>query len=309
MLSGIGPAAHLESTGIAVRHALSGVGANLQDHPMAVTIFRANGPLSADGDLRLDRLAVAIARWRLAGTGPAAAMPFAFQGFLRLLARGPGPDAQFQVSPVSFMARPWFPGWRAGAGHEFSVGALLLRPESRGSVTLASADPAAPVRILCRYLEADADRAAMRRMVRFCREFFATAPADGLVAAELAPGAAVSSDADVDRYVRATLASGAHPTSTCAMGVGPDAVVDAQLRVHGLEGLRVVDASVMPDVPSGNTNAPTIMIAEKAADMIRGIAPPRGILQPAAATSHAEGAPPAGILRPGGTVAPAGAVR
>ena len=275
MLSGIGPAEHLKSMGIEVRHALAGVGRNLQDHPMAVTVFRANGPLSADNDLRLDRLALAIARWRLSGTGPAAAMPFAFQGFLRLTGRFPGPDTQFQVTPVSFMARPWFPGWRSGAGHEFSVGALLLRPESRGSVTLRSSDPHAAVRILCRYLEAEGDRAALRTSVRFCRQFFSTAPAAELIAAELAPGIAVTSDADLDRYVRATVASGAHPTSTCAMGVGPEAVVDPQLRVHGLDGLRVVDASVMPDVPSGNTNAPTIMIAERAADWIRGVSMPQ----------------------------------
>jgi choline dehydrogenase len=177
------------------------------------------------------------------------------------------------------MARPWFPGWRGGAGHEFSVGALLLRPDSRGSVTLRSADPTAAVRILCRYLESGADRAALRGYVRFCREFFATPPAARLVAAELAPGAAAVSDADLDAYVRSTLASGAHPTGTCAMGIGPDAVVDPQLRVHGLEGLRVVDASVMPDVPSGNTNAPTIMIAERAADLIRGGASPGAMAQ------------------------------
>ncbi len=275
LLSGIGPAQHLEEVGVEVRHALPGVGRNLQDHPMAVTIFRASAALPAERDLRLDRLALAIARWRVFGTGPAAAMPFALQGFLRLTGRFPGPDTQFQVSPVSFMARPWFPGWRRGAGHEFSVGALLLRPDSRGSVSLRSADPAAAVRILCRYLESGADRAALRGYVRFCREFFATPPAAGLVAAELAPGAAAVCDADLDGYVRATLASGAHPTGTCAMGVGPDAVVDPQLRVHGLEGLRVVDASVMPDVPSGNTNAPTVMIAERAADLIRGGASPQ----------------------------------
>src|SRR5450631_2150627 len=269
LLSGIGPPDHLRSMGIAVRHALPGVGLNLQDHPMVVSVFRANGPLSADGELRLDRLALAIVRWRLFGSGRAAAMPFAFQGFLRLLDRFPGPDTQFQVSPVSFLARPWFPGWRRGAGHEFSVGALLLRPESRGSVTLRSADPTAPVRIVCRYLEADADRSAMRKLLRFCREFFATAPAAGLVSAELAPGSAVTSDADIDGYVRATLTSGAHPTSTCAMGIGAQAVVDPELRVRGLESLRVVDASIMPDVPSGNTNAPAIMIGERAADLIR----------------------------------------
>jgi choline dehydrogenase len=270
LLSGIGPPDELRSMGIEVRHVLPGVGRNLQDHPMVVSVFKANGPLSADGDLRLDRLAISIARWRLFGSGPAASMPFAFQGFLRLLDGLPGPDTQFQVSPVSFLARPWFPGWRRGAGHEFSVGALLLRPESRGTVTLRSSDPTAPVRILCRYLEADSDRAAMRRLLRFCREFFATAPAAGLVSGELAPGAGMSTDREIDGYVRATVASGAHPSSTCAMGIGANAVVDPELRVHGIESLRVVDASVMPDVPRGNTNAPVIMIAERAADLIRG---------------------------------------
>jgi choline dehydrogenase len=273
MLSGIGPADDLRAAGITVLHELPGVGRNLQDHPMVALILAPNGPLSFESQLRADRFAWSLLRWRLRGTGPAAGMPFALQGFLRLTGRFQEPDTQLQVSPVSFMARPWFPGWRTGAGHQFSVGSLLLRPESRGRVWLRSSDPAAAPRILCNYLATDNDRSAMRTMLRFMRELFATEPAARLVSSELAPGCAVQSDADLDAYIRATLGSGAHPVGTCAMGIHANAVVDPALRVRGVDGLRIVDASIMPDIPSGNTNAPVIMIAEKAADMLKGLAP------------------------------------
>jgi choline dehydrogenase len=174
---------------------------------------------------------------------------------------------------VSMAARSWFPGWRAGAGHVFSMANVVLHPESRGQVTLRSTSPTDAPRILFNLLQAPEDRATFRAMVRFARKFFSTAPASTLVADERLPGRAVQSDGEIDSYARNMVGTAMHPTSTCAMGIDSMAVVDAALKVRGLECLRVVDASVMPTIPGGNTNAPVIMIAEKASDLILGRAP------------------------------------
>jgi choline dehydrogenase len=157
--------------------------------------------------------------------------------------------------------------------HGFSGTACLLRPDSRGEVGLHSADPAAPPRVRLNFFKEKADREAIRAGIRRLREVYATPPMNDLVKAEAYPGAAVQSDEEIDAYARQRVEVGHHPVGTCSMGVNGFAVVDPELRVRGLDGLRVVDASVMPLVPSGNTNAPTIMIAEKAADLIRGRAP------------------------------------
>ena len=167
-------------------------------------------------------------------------------------------------------ARPWFPGWRKGAGHVFSMANVVLHPQSRGEVTLRSTNPKDAPRILFNLLQAPEDRATFRAMLRFVRKFFATAPASSLVSEERLPGAAVQSDDEIDAWVRSMVGTAMHPTSTCAMGIDANAVVDAELRVRGLDALRVVDASVMPRIPGGNTNAPVIMIAEKASDLILG---------------------------------------
>ncbi len=270
MLSGIGPAAHLREMGITPLVDLPGVGANLQDHPIALSFWQASGPVAFDSKLRIDRLALNAIRWQLFGTGTMAQSPMSVQGFLRSGPEQERPDLQFQIVHSSYMARPWFPGWRKGAGHQFSVGALLLNPESRGSITLASADPAALPKIQLNFMAAEGDRLRLRSAFHFMRRFFATAPASDLVATELAPGPAADNDDAIDGWLRACVMSGGHPTSTCAMGTGPDAVLDAELRVRGVDGLRVVDASSMPRLIRGNTNAPTIMIAEKAADLILG---------------------------------------
>ena len=273
LLSGIGPPGELESVGVEPRHALIGVGRNLQDHALVVGVYRASSACTFERHLRLDRLALAFAAWRLAGAGPLAANPISVQAFLRLDPAAAWPDMQFQVTHVSMLARPWLPLWRSGAGHQFTAVALSLRPAGRGEVTLRSADPLAPPRIRLGLLSTDADRRTAREMLRFTRRFFATDPAAGLASGELAPGPDVRGDAELDAYIRATIQTGAHPTSTCAMGRGETAVLDEQLRVRGLEALRVADASSMPDVPSGNTNAPAIMIAEKASDLILGRPP------------------------------------
>lgn len=270
LLSGIGPPRELETGGIEPLHALAGVGKNLQDHPLVVAVYQASRPCTFERALRLDRFAIALLAWRLAGAGPLAANPISIQGFLRLAAEARWPDVQFQVSHVSMLARPWLPGWRPGAGHQFTAVALSLRPTGTGEVSLRSADPFAPPRIRLGLLGTEADRRTARDMLKLARRFFATEPVSALVNAELAPGPAARSDDALDAYIRATIQTGAHPTGTCAMGVGERAVLDAELKVRGIESLRVVDASSMPDVVSGNTNAPTIMIAEKASDLILG---------------------------------------
>jgi choline dehydrogenase len=273
LLSGIGPARELEAAGVAPVRDLPGVGKNLQDHQSVGVIYNARDPVTFDNELRLDRLALSVLRWRLFGSGPIAGLPVAAQGFVRTRPGLTRPDLQMLVSPVSMLARPWFPGWRRGAGHVYSVACVLLHPASRGEVRLARSEPQAPPRIHLNLLDAESDRTALRGIVRFVRGFFAEQPAADLVRGEAFPGTEVQSDAELDAWIRRFVGTAMHPTSTCAMGVDRHAVVDAALRVHGIERLRVADASVMPTIIGGNTNAPAIMIAEKAADLIRGRTP------------------------------------
>ena len=274
MLSGVGAADELAEAGVRAWHDLPGVGRNLQEHPATAVIYAANGPIAFDSQLRFDRMALAVVRWSLFGTGPVARLPVSAMAFLKTREGLERPDVQFLFSPVARDARVWFPGVRKGRGHTLSLSANLSRPQSRGWVKLRSADPAASPRILLNLLAEPDDLATLRRSIRWIRDFMGAAPAAGLVDHETFPGPAVQSDADLDAYLRATVVTAHHPTSTCAMGTGDDAVVDAELKVRGIRGLRVADASVMPLIVGGNTNAPTIMIAEKAADLILGRSPP-----------------------------------
>jgi len=269
LLAGIGPAAELEAVGIRTVLDLPGVGKNLQDHPLVASAWQASGPHCFDDALRLDRLALSFARWVVNGSGPLGVHPLTVQGFVRL-ADDKWPDTQFHVSHVSWSARPWFPGWRRGAGHAFTAAGIQLRPTATGSITLRSSNASDPPRIHLGLLGTPEDQRMAREMIRFIRRFFTTQPASDLVAAELAPGPAAQSDAELDAYIRATIQTGMHPVGTCAMGHDTRAVVDDELKVHGVASLRVVDASVMPRIVSGNTSAPTMMIAEKAADIILG---------------------------------------
>ena len=270
LLSGVGPADELAAAGIKPLHDLNGVGRNLQDHASVGSMWKAKGDIAYDSKLRLDRLLLSVMQWRLFGTGEVAGLPVSAQGFYRTRPELEWPDVQFLIIPVSMMAQPWFPGWRKGVGHVLGAANVLLRPESRGAVTLRSADPRDKPKIQFNLLQAQADRDTFRRMVRFARRFFETAPASSLVEGAILPPADVQTDEEIDAFVRRSVGTAMHPTSTCAMGVGADAVLDEACRVRGLEGLRVVDASAMPTIVGGNTNAPVIMIAEKAADMILG---------------------------------------
>jgi len=274
MLSGVGPADHLREMGIEVALDHPGVGRNLQDHPLVLSVLQAAGAYALHEDLRLDRLALHSLQWSLFGSGRLAHNPLPVQGFVSLTPGQTTPDTQFQVSSVSMMAQPWFPGWRSSPGHQFTAAAIQLRPHGRGDVTLRSNNPADAPRIRLGLFQHEADKAFAREAFHFIREYFATEPAKSLISAELMPGPACQSPDEIDAYIRSTIQTAMHPACTCAMGTGGTAVVDGALKVHGLEGLRVCDASAMPNIVSGNTNAPVIMMAEKAADIILSLAPP-----------------------------------
>ena len=265
LLSGIGPADELREHGIAVAHDLPGVGRNLQDHPSIAMVWSADREVTLTNELRFDRLTRSVIEWALTGKGRIANMPVTANGFVKTRPELERPDAQCLFQPTSILARPWFPGVKKPEADVVAMACVQLRPEGRGWVRLASADPAQPPRILTNVLSTENDRAFFRRVIPQMREILATAPLAEVVKSELMPGSAD----DLDGWVRDNVRTAMHAAGSCAMGTGPDAVCDAQLRVRGLDGLRVADASVMPRIVGGNTNAATIMIGEKAADLIR----------------------------------------
>ena len=270
MLSGIGPADHLRETGIEVALDLAGVGRNLQDH-LAVQLMNArSGNGHFHGELRLDRLAVNMARAWLFGTGPATWLPNGMHGFIKTRPELAVPDVQFLTRGAGLDARPWMPGIRPAAPDEYGMRPVLLHPESTGEVRLRSSDPAAPIRIRPNFLSSRADLETLRAGVRTAREVFSQPALGRYHKAEVEPGPEVRTDAEIDSWIRETAITAHHPSCTCRMGIDDDAVLDAELRVRGAEGLRVVDAAAMPDLVSGNINACVLMMAEKASDTIRG---------------------------------------
>ena len=270
MLSGIGPAVHLQEHGIALVHDSPGVGRNLQEHPTASLEWNAKQPVTFLNQLRLDRIAFNSVRWALTGKGPMASQVNSCNVVIRTADHLERPDLQIMVNPIRFDAQMWFPGWRRVQEHVFWAGLVQLHPESRGWVELKSADPKDVAAVTLNILAEEADREQMRRAVCTARRIYNTRPMADLIADERMPGAAAQSDDEIDAFVRETCYVGMHPTSTCAMGMGAASVVDDACRVIGVEGLRVIDASVMPTVPGGNTNIPVMMVAERAADLIRG---------------------------------------
>jgi choline dehydrogenase len=265
MLSGIGPAAHLAAHGIGVVHDSPQVGRNLQEHPTASLEFFANGRVTFLSQLRWDRLAFNAIRWALAGTGTMASQLNSCNVVVRTADHLDRPDLQIMVNPIRFDAQTWFPLIKPEQDHVFWAGVVQLHPESRGWVELKSADPMQEAAITFNLMAEEADRIQMRRAIRATRKVYRSDPFARYVGAERAPSAGAESDDELDALVRATCYTAQHPTSTCAMG----AVVDPDCRVIGVEGLRVVDCSVMPTVPGGNTNIPVFMLAEKAADHIK----------------------------------------
>ncbi len=264
-LSGVGPAALLREHGIAVIADMPGVGADLQDHFHARLVFRATQPVSANDFFsnKLRGLAAGL-RYLLRRQGLLAMGAAYVGGFLRTNEAAATPDVQCHI--MLFSAERI-----GGPLHDFSgitCPVIVLRPESRGTVRIKSADPLTSPAIAPRYLSAQKDRDTTVAGIRELRRIMSAPPMARFIEAEHEPGADCASDDDLLDYVRKRGSTVYHPTSTCRMGNDPTAVVDARLKVHGFEGLRIVDASIMPALVSGNTNAPTIMIAEKGADMI-----------------------------------------
>jgi choline dehydrogenase/4-pyridoxate dehydrogenase len=271
MLSGIGDPQMLRVHGISVNVPLPGVGQNLQDH-VSVTIAygrREPGPLHAK--MRADRIALELGRAYLRGEGIAADWPGGVMAFLKSSPEIALPDIQLLFAAAPVTAHAYFPPFVRPYADSFGCRAVLLHPESRGRVELTSPDPRVPVRIHQNFLATEKDWATLRAGVRLVREIGSQPPLASFTTGEISPGPDCRSDAAIDAHIRATAITVHHPVGTCKMGRQSDtaAVVDSDLKVLGIDGLRVVDASVMPDLIGGNINAAVIMIAEKAADLIR----------------------------------------
>jgi choline dehydrogenase len=249
---------------------LAGVGENLSEQPNFLSVYALRERLGMTRHLRLDRAARGMARWFMRHDGAFASNGVAASIFLRTLAALDRPDIQLIPFSVHNAARLWFPKLTQPPLFCYSVRAGVMHPQSRGWVRLRSADPRAKPRIQFNMYAEKEDLDTMVRGVRACRNLFGHRPLRDIIDREVMPGPACASDADLAEAIRRNSNHRAHPVGTCRMGNGSDAVVDAELRVRGLEGLRVVDASVMPEVTGGATNVPTIMIGEKAADLIRG---------------------------------------
>ena len=266
MLSGVGDPQHLSAHDIRVTLPLSGVGQNLQDHLDIATVQACTKPVSLYGSNRPDRALRIGLQWLLFRSGLAASAHMEAGAFLRTSPGFEIPDIQFHFFPMQILdcGESW------PEEHTYQINACQLRQESRGYVQLRNADPREHPVIQPNYLQTEEDRRCMREGARLAREVMGQPAFDAYRGREIDPGPACRTDAEIDAFVRAKSETAFHPSCTCKMGIDEDAVVDPQLRVHGAEGLRVVDASIMPAIVSGNLNSPTIMIAEKAADVILG---------------------------------------
>lgn len=266
MLSGIGPEAELLAHGIAMHHRLDGVGENLQDHLDVSVQYHATQPVSLFDQVKFHRALLTLAQYLTMHKGLGTTNGIESGAFLKTSHAGAEPDIQLHFVPVIMLDHMR----QQGPGHGFMTHVCQLRPKSRGRIRLWSANPAAAPRIEPNYLSDPADLPVLVEAVKMCRHIFAQAAFDPYRGDELMPGQAVQSDADLAAFIRRSAETIYHPVGTCRMGSGSDArnVVDNHCRVHGLAGLRVVDASVLPELIGGNTNAPVIMVAEKVADAI-----------------------------------------
>jgi choline dehydrogenase len=267
-LSGVGPADLLQDMGIPVVRDLAAVGKHLQDHFYVRLMFRCTRSITMNELANSSmRKAFALTRYLLFRSGPLAANGVTAGAFARSDPRLERPDLQFNFTPWSYASRDA----RGAVAHPFpgfSLSAVHLRPDARGTVNIKSPDPLHPPAIRFNFLETKSDVQALTAGMRLARKFTQQPALAPYVAEELLPGPTVNTDAEFEENIRVTANSNLHPVGTCRMGPEGDSVVDERLRVYGIDGLRVVDAAIMPTVPAGNTNAPTIMIAEKAADMI-----------------------------------------
>jgi len=271
--SGIGPAAVLSAAGVAQQHELPGVGENLQDHLEVYFQYRCKAPITVNGHLAWwAKLRIGV-QWILTKTGLGATNHFESCGFIRSRAGLAWPDIQYHFLPAAIR----YDGRAAFTGHGFQVHVGPNRPESRGHVRISGPEPGDEPQILFNYLATDQDRADWRACLRLTREILQQPALDAYRAEEIQPALDLSDDAAIDAWVKDNVETAYHPSCSCRMGAVDDAmaVVDPTCRVRGLAGLRVVDSSIFPTIPNGNLNAPTIMVAERAADLIMGKEPMR----------------------------------
>ncbi|HIP05829.1 MAG TPA: choline dehydrogenase, partial [Gammaproteobacteria bacterium] len=266
--SGIGSAHHLESLGIEVQCESPGVGENLQDHLEVYFQFRCKQPITLNRYLNPLAKGLIGARWLFTRTGLGATNHFESCGFIRSRAGVQWPDIQYHFLPGAMR----YDGRAAFPGHGFQVHVGPNKPQSRGCVKIVSQSPKDSPKILFNYLEAQQDREDWRACIHLTREIFEQPAMEPFRGAEIQPGRSVISNSDIDDWVRQNVESAYHPSCTCRMGAIDDAtaVLDSACRVKGVESLRVVDSSVFPEITNGNLNAPTIMLAERVADMILG---------------------------------------
>jgi len=264
MLSGLGRPAELEELQIEVAAELPEVGLNLHDHPNAGAVYSIDEEISLFGALNEENLALFEAE----GRGPLTSNVAEAGGFIRTRDDMEAPDIQFHFAPARFQSEGLVPG----DGHGFAVGACVLKPKSRGFVVLGSPDPTAKPLIVHNYLEHPDDVASIVAGLRTALEICESGRL-GELSTGMLIGPDSHSDEDLEAHCRQRLQTLYHPVGTCRMGDEPTSVVDRELKVRGVEGLRVVDASVMPTVPRGNTNGPVIALAERAADLIKGEVP------------------------------------
>jgi len=265
--SGIGPAAVLQAADVAVRQDTPGVGANLQDHLEVYFQYRCTQPVSLNRKLGLISKGLIGARWLALRTGLGATNHFEACAFIRSKAGRRSPDIQYHFLPAAMR----YDGQAAFDGDGYQVHVGPNKPTSRGSVSIRSADPATKPSIRFNYLSTDEDIADWRSTIRLTREILAQDSLAPYRGEEIQPGRGITSDADIDAWVRANVESAYHPSCTVKLGADDDpmAVLDEQCRVRGFDGLRVVDSSIFPTLTNGNLNAPTMMVAERAADLIR----------------------------------------
>ena len=271
MLSGIGPAAHLTAHGIQIVADRPGVGQNLQDHLEVYIQMAASQPVSLFKYWNLLGKARVGLQWALTRSGPGASNQFESAGFIRSAAGVEYPDLQFHFLPIAVR----YDGQAASEGHGFQAHIGPMRSPSRGAVTLRSAKPEDSPKITFNYMSTEKDWIDFRRGIRLTREIFAQEAFRPFVKHEIQPGVALQTDAQIDGFIRAHAESAYHPCGTCKMGAVDDplAVVDPQTNVIGVKGLRVVDSSIFPQITNGNLNGPSIMVGEKASDLILGKTP------------------------------------
>jgi len=271
MLSGIGNADELRLHGLPVVQHLPAVGQHYQDHVAVPVLMETHDTRSYGLSWRTaHRAAANLAQYLLWREGPLASNLFESTAFIRSHAGADRPDLQIVFQPAR-RNRSSFP---LPLGHGYAINSVTLYPHSRGRISLASGDVLAAPRVQANLLADEVDLQPLLTGIKLARRLLADTAFASCRGVEVAPGPQVQGDAALTAYIRASASTVHHPTSTCRMGPGEDSVVDAQLRVHGIQGLRVVDASVFPSIIGGNTNAPVVMVAEKAADLLRGLPPP-----------------------------------